>query len=122
MPDPRRLFGTAVEEHVAEHLVRQGYRVLARQYKSPFGEIDLICQDGDEVVFVEVKARTSGAYGYPEQSVHLGKLRKIVRSAQAFMQKRPPDEPWRVDVVAVETTPEVRITHLKAVDTPEGFW
>lgn len=122
MPDARRVFGTTVENEIAEHLARQGYRVLARQYKTPFGEVDLICQDGDEVVFVEVKARTSGAYGYPEQSVHPGKLRKIVRSAQAFMQKRPPDEPWRVDVVAVETAPAVRITHLKAVDTPEGFW
>lgn len=122
MPDPRRLLGTDVETYVAARLVAQGYKILAHQYKTKFGEIDLVCQDGDEVVFVEVKARSSAAFGYPEESVHGQKLMKILRCAQAFLQNKHPDQPWRIDVVAVEMGTPVRVTHLKAVDIPEGSW
>ncbi len=121
MPDPRRLLGTDVEKYVAAHLSDQGYQILVHQYKTKFGEIDLVCQDGDEVVFVEVKARSSNAFGYPEESVHAQKLMKIARCAQTFLQKMNPDQAWRIDVVAVELTTPPRITHLKAVDIPESF-
>ncbi|MBM5789872.1 YraN family protein [Candidatus Parcubacteria bacterium] len=119
MPDSRRLFGTAVEQQVAQHLAGQGYRILAQQYRTPFGEVDLVCQDGDELVFVEVKARASRAYGYPEESVHSVKLKKIIRAAQAYLQRFPEAQSWRVDVVAVD---HAGITHLKGVDTPDGVW
>jgi putative endonuclease len=121
MPDARRLFGTDVEKYVAAHLEKQGYRILAHQYKTKFGEIDLVCQDGDEVVFVEVKARASNAFGYPEESVHTTKLRKIVRCAQVFLQKRDSNQAWRIDVVAVEMGAHPRLLHLKSIDIPERF-
>ncbi len=121
MPDARRLLGTDVEKYVAAHLREQGYEILAHQYKTKFGEIDLVCQDGDEVVFVEVKARTSSAFGYPEESVNARKLGKIVRSAETFLQKMDADQTWRIDVVAVEMGTPLHLTHLKAVDIPEGF-
>lgn len=122
MPDPRRLFGTSVEKHVAQHLAALGYRILVHQFTTPFGEIDLICQDGNEVVFVEVKARTSSAYGYPEESVHGGKLRKIVRCAHVYLKTWPEDQPWRIDVIAVQTAAGFHLTHVKGVDIPEAAW
>lgn len=122
MPDPRRLFGTDVEKYVANYLASQGYQILKHQFKTKFGEVDLICRDGSEVVFVEVKARASNAFGYPEESVHKEKLTKIVKCAQTYLQNMSPDQPWRIDVVAVETGSTPRITHIKAVDIPERLW
>jgi len=121
MPDARRLYGTQMETQAARFLEQKGFRILHYQYRTPFGEIDLICQDADEIVFVEVKARQSGAYGYPEESVGPQKLKHLVRSALAFMQTQAENQFWRIDVIAMETVPENRITHLKAIDIPDRF-
>lgn len=122
MPDFRREFGTSVEKAVAEYLEKKGFRILEHQYKSPFGEIDLVCQDGDEVVFVEVKARQTSTFGYPEESVTRQKLRHIIKCGQSYLRSKSPNTKWRIDVVAVEFLPEVRITHLKAIDIPDSVW
>ncbi|MBI4713795.1 YraN family protein [Candidatus Uhrbacteria bacterium] len=122
MPDSRKLFGTSVEKFAAEHLAKKGFQIIEHQYKSVFGEIDLICRDGDEIVFVEVKARQSSKYGYPEESVTPKKLRHIVRSGLAYLRSKNPNTKWRIDVVAVEFLPEVSITHLQAIDISDGVW
>lgn len=122
MPDPRRIFGTLVEKQVELHLQQKGYEILERQFKMSFGEVDLICRDRDEIVFIEVKARRSSAFGFPEQSVNANKLRKIVKCAQVFLQSCSQDQLWRVDVIAVEDTASPRLVHIKAVDIPERFW
>lgn len=122
MPDSRRTFGTSIEKSVAKYLAKQGFQILAHQYKSPFGEIDLICQDCDEVVFVEVKARQSSEYGFPEDSVTKNKLRHIIKCGQSYLQSQSPNTLWRIDVVAVEFSPNIHITHFKAIDIPDGIW
>lgn len=122
MPDPRRIFGTQAERQVAAYLVSKGYQVLAQQFKTVFGEVDLICKDGDEIVFVEVKARSFSSFGYPEESVGVQKLKKIVRSAQVYLGSSMETQSWRIDVVSMETGKGERITHLINVDIPDGFW
>ena len=62
----RKLLGRSGEDRAARHLAGLGYRVLERNYRTPQGEIDLIALDGDTVVFVEVKTRTSDSFGAPE--------------------------------------------------------
>ncbi len=119
MPDFRRLFGTRVETLVADYLRSHGYRILEHQWKTRFGEIDLICQDGDEVVFVEVKARRSGTYGFPEESVGYGKIQKIVRCAEHYLNVQSNHQVWRIDVVAVEMADQLHLTHLKNIDMPD---
>lgn len=121
MPDARRAFGTQMESQAAQFLQIKGYRVLAQQYVNRFGEIDLICQDGDEIVFVEVKARHSGAYGYPEACVSPQKLKHIVRCGQHYLKKWIVEPFWRIDVVAIETKPSFLMTHIKAVDITDRF-
>lgn len=122
MPDVRREFGTSMENLAAEFLMKQGLKILSRQHKTKFGEIDIVCQDGNEVVFVEVKARQTSACGYPEESVTKTKLRHIIKSAEAYMKKLPQDTPFRIDVVAIELSPKLHITYLKAIDIPEDVW
>jgi putative endonuclease len=113
MVDARRLFGNSAERRAGQYLKKQGYKILAKQFTTKFGEIDLIARDGDEIVFVEVKARTSDRFGLPEESVTPKKLEKIALVGQEFLQrKRLHDAPFRIDVVAIDGE---GLRHLKAV-------
>jgi putative endonuclease len=60
-----KLLGRSGEDRAAKHLASRGYTILERNYTAPQGELDLIALDGDTLVFVEVKTRTSSAYGAP---------------------------------------------------------
>lgn len=95
--------GRAGEEAALRLLQIRGYKVLARNFRSKFGEIDIVAQDGNILVFVEVKTRWSKEYGYPEEAVTPQKLRSIVRTSEYYKLTHPntPDL-MRVDVVAVE--------------------
>ena len=122
--DDRRRFGNTGEQMAAAFLQSQGLSVIERQYKKTFGEIDLICRDADEVVFVEVKSRSSSAFGYPEDSVTPQKIGHILRVAEGYLlETKQTEVPWRIDVVAIEFHEEPpKITHLKNIDIPERFW
>lgn len=115
--DARRIFGNKAEKLAADFLKGQGMKILARQYKTKIGEIDLITRDGDEIVFVEVKARRSNEFGYPEESVTSTKLKKIISVGQEYLRDHYFEEvPHRIDVVAIETGVDpVKITHIRAV-------
>jgi putative endonuclease len=103
-PNPRHAFGRYGEETAAEHLRRKGFEVIARNVRTPFGEIDLIALDDDVVVFVEVKARRrrSGPLDALE-AVDRRKQQRLSRLALMFLARAG----WlerraRFDVVAVE--------------------
>lgn len=117
MTDARKIFGDNAEALAARHLIAKGMRILARQFRTRYGEIDLIAEDGSEIVFVEVKARKTNDFGYPEESVTAAKLKKIARCAAMYLrQQRLDDQPHRVDVVAIEYAIDPpRITHLVGV-------
>jgi putative endonuclease len=80
-----------------------GYTILELNFKSRYGEIDIIAKDGETLVFVEVKYRKSERYGYPEEFVNLKKQYKILQTARYFMLKsHSGDEtPIRFDVVSI---------------------
>lgn len=90
-------------ERVAKaYLQTKGFRILHENYSTPLGEIDLIAKEGGVVVFVEVKARTSGEFGPPQASVTLTKQRQIVKVARLYLQReRLAEVACRFDVVAV---------------------
>ena len=122
MVDARRRFGDTGEEHAAHFLLSLGHQILARQWRSPFGEIDLVSLDPNggkpEVVFVEVKTRRSLESGFPEDSVTPAKLRHLAANAECFLEERQWEErQHRFDVIAIiETeTGEREILHLKGV-------
>lgn len=98
-----RDLGRTGEELAARHLGRQGYRVLARNVRTAQGELDLVCQDGPEVVFVEVKCRRAGGRSSPEDSVGRVKLERLARLAESFLVRTGRESAmWRIDVVAIE--------------------
>ena len=98
--------GISGEDLACRELERRGYSVLARRYRTRFGEIDIICRDGPTIVFVEVKARTNDRYGEPAEAVTLHKQAKVTAMAEDFLAKRHlRGVPCRFDVVAVEFEP-----------------
>ena len=105
MGDKRQIFGRQGEQDAAERAIRRGYSVLERNYRTPYGEIDLILRSPEnEIVFAEVKARTGTLFGYPEGAVTRQKKDHIIRSAYYYLQQTFPDNdeiPWHVDIMAL---------------------
>ncbi len=104
------------EDVAARHLEERGYRVIGRNFRTPYGEIDLIAQQGGLTVFVEVKARTGGGFGLPEDAVTPSKREHLLSAIQAYWQAQPDEGEWRVDVVSVRGRPgekDVEIEHFE---------
>lgn len=118
MAAPHLRLGREGEAVAAKLLIAKGYTVLARNYRAPGGEVDLVCLAGDTVVFVEVKTRGPGCLGRPEQAVTRAKRGRLARAAAAFLSERDWwDRPCRFDVVAVLAREEgLTATHL-----PDAF-
>lgn len=93
--------GRRAEERAAEFLRSRGYEIIARNYRWQGGEVDLIARDGDCLVFVEVKARSSRAYGLPEEAITPRKRQRLLRTAQRYLQQHPTELAVRFDVVAL---------------------
>jgi putative endonuclease len=103
--EARRTLGRKGEAAARAFLERRGVRILAANYTCAAGEIDLIGRERDAILFVEVKTRTSEAFGPPELAVTERKQRQIVRSAQWFLaDQRFPEVACRFDVLAVTFT------------------
>ena len=103
----RRFFkqerGSAGELIAYRYLRRQGYKIVARNYRKRFGEVDLIGWDGETLAFVEVKSRTDHARGRPEEAVHRNKQRQICRVAREYRSRhRLHDINYRFDIVTIE--------------------
>ena len=105
--------GIAGENLACEALEQRGYEIIARRYRVPAGEIDVVARDGETLVFVEVKARASHEFGTAAEAVTPAKQRRLVRLAQEYVAHHGiHDRPCRFDVVAIHFdtgTPEIEI-------------
>ncbi|MFV0437667.1 MAG: YraN family protein [Desulfopila sp.] len=111
VPDRRRVVGKAGEDLAADHLSRNGYRLLKRNYRCRAGEIDIIAMQGSTLVFVEVKTRKSVAFGSPAAAVTPRKQRQISRVAEDYLARENRFEmPARFDVVAIVAPPGQPVT------------
>jgi len=105
--DARQNLGKLGEDLACAELERRGYAVLARRYRTRFGEIDIIARDNDVTVFVEVKARTGDEFGGGAAAVTGWKQRRITQMAVDYLSRhRLHDRPCRFDVVVVDLTGE----------------
>lgn len=96
------LLGKEGERLAERYLQKKGYRLVERNYRCKAGELDLIVLDGGVVVFVEVKTRTSAAFGSPLEAVEIRKQRKMIQAAQFFLaEKGLQQRDARFDVVGV---------------------
>lgn len=121
-----KALGDRGEDVAAAYLEARGYLVLERQYRFERAELDLVClepaahpQDGGELVFVEVKARTGSGYGRPEEAVTEAKQRHLFHAAEAYLHERRMERArCRFDVIAVHFDGQrTHVEHFK-----DAFW
>jgi putative endonuclease len=97
--------GRRGERAAEKHLRRNGYRIVARNFRAAGAEIDLVAIDGDTLVFVEVKTRRSRVAGAPEEAVDERKQKRMRRAAEVFARRYRADEfEMRFDIVAIDAS------------------
>jgi putative endonuclease len=100
--DHRQELGRRSEDLACRELERRGYTIVERRFRTRCGELDIIARDGQVLVFVEVRARSSGSFGTPFESVTWQKRQRVSRMAASYLcAKRLAMVPCRFDVVAV---------------------
>jgi putative endonuclease len=126
MAEPKKNLGNRSESLAVEFLRSRGYRILSRNYRCHFGEIDLVALQGRVVVFVEVRSRSGDRFGSPLETVGLKKQKKVSQVALHFLSKnRIHGEDARFDVIGITWERETpRIEHiqnafeLRSIDFP----
>lgn len=93
--------GARGERLACKHLKRNGYKILERNYKNPFGEVDVIARKGDVVAFVEVKTRLSDSYGAPSEAVDERRRSKYVQAAKYYFCGVRADVTVRFDIIEI---------------------
>jgi len=114
-------FGSFAEGLAEKFLKDREYKILGRNYRKPWGEVDIIAEKEGIVIFVEVKASDSPApKGFePEKRVNDDKIKRIKRAAQTYIQQNNLDDrSWQIDLIAIEFDKDrgaAKITHFKNI-------
>jgi len=100
------------EDAACKFLKKKGYKIIARNYRTRFGELDIVGLDGEIIAFVEVRSKKEGSFGPPGASINGEKSRRITRAAWNFLSKKEiRDRDCRFDVVS--------ITHKEGTKSPQ---
>ena len=103
MLNEQQTFGLKGESLAVRHLKKQGYRIIAENYRTRFGEIDIIAEEGGVIAFIEVKSRKSRRYGSPKAAIHRKKMRTMSMVALHFLKSEGRmNDRARFDVVAID--------------------
>lgn len=104
------------ESKAAEYLLQRGFQILEKNFRTSYGEIDLIAIKENRLLFVEVKTRSNDSFGLPEESITLSKKDHLQKSVQAYFLDHPEMEEmnWQIDVVAIR--------RIDNVENPEIVW
>ncbi len=98
----KKILGSSGEKLAEKYLKKQKYKILETNYTTHVGEIDIIAKDGEYIVFLEVKTRTTDLFGVPSEAVNREKQRKYGKVAQEYLIKtNNTDSPCRFDVIEV---------------------
>ena len=99
----KKFLGRIGEKQAANHLVKEGYKILEKNYRTHLGEIDIIAEDGDTLVFIEVKTRSGDGYGAPSEAVDKRKQAKYYKVAEEYLiRHKRTEDLCRFDVMEIE--------------------
>jgi len=95
--------GDAAEEIACSYLKKQGLKLLDQNFHGKYGELDLVMQDSDSIVFVEVRYRKQTNFGSPQESINYQKQQKIIKTALYYLQRQPEwqNAAARFDVIGI---------------------
>jgi putative endonuclease len=113
--DRRKKTGRQGEALAAAFLTEQGYGIIRRNWRCAAGEVDLIVEKENTLIFVEVRTRRGSRFGSAAESITPAKQARLIALAQTYCQElNPPHLSWRIDVVTVELNPgPARIEHIE---------
>jgi putative endonuclease len=113
----RKELGATGEKLARDFLKKKGYRIRETNFRCREGEIDIIAQKKDYLVFIEVRTKTSSSFGSPEESVTFAKKEKLIASALAYLNSHK-DLPasWRIDFIAVELDQKDKATRIELIE------
>ncbi len=117
----RKELGDIGEELARKFLKKKGYRIHETNFRCREGEIDIIAEHKDYLVFVEVRTRTGSSFGSPEESVTFAKKEKLIATALAYMSshKDLPDN-WRIDFVGIELNQKGKASRIELIENAVG--
>ena len=106
------------EEIAQKHLKKKGYKILAKNFKRKWGEIDIVAKRKKSISFVEVKTIFQNRDFYPEDEINQKKKRQLRKMAQIYLRefKIPLESPWQIDIITIEISPDLKrakIRHYK---------
>ncbi len=109
--------GEKGEELAALYLTDEGYRIIERNYRCRFGEIDIVAEENDTLVFVEVRAKSGRSFGTPEESVTAAKKERLITTALTYLTTHEdmPDS-WRIDFLAIEVDDKGKTKRIELIE------
>ena len=116
-PTRRKELGDTGENVAREYLEGKGYLVLDTNFRCPYGEVDIVALHGDCLVFLEVRTRRSREMGTPEESVTPKKGKRLIATAETYIQaKKDLPAQWRIDVAAVDVDRRNHVTRIEQIE------
>ena len=113
----KNITGRSGEVEALGFLKRKGYKILETNYRTPFGELDLIAKKGDFTVFIEIKTRITSSLGPPYISVTKAKERHLIKSALSYLKRYGlVDSYWRIDVVSVKLNSNYEVEDIEIIE------
>ena len=117
MPSPRSRLGSLGERLARQHLLKLGCRILDTNYRSQWGEVDVVAQLQDTILFVEVKTRRTTSFGVPEESITTAKAEKLITTAETYLEEHDlADCHWRIDLISVKIDRTGRVLPLRHLE------
>jgi putative endonuclease len=116
MKGTRKQLGNAGEEIAVRELTRRGYAVRERNWRCPEGELDIVAEQGQVLVFAEVRTRRGDRFGSPEESITPSKCAHLIAAAQAYLQAHSLDCNWRIDVIAIEMSSRGELLRVDVIE------
>ena len=102
----KQSLGQKGEQIATVFLLKNNYQIITKNFRTKFGEIDIIAKDSDVLVFVEVKTRTSTSFGLPYEAVNKAKLRQIAKAGDIYLMQNKASSPKiRIDVISILLSP-----------------
>ena len=117
----KKSLGSLGEELAVKQLKNNGYRILEQNFRSKFGEIDIIAQEGGDLVFIEVKTRWSKSFGPPEEAITPWKIRRIIKAGEYYKLLHPEaPEALRIDAVVIDLSSEGKLERVEILKNITG--
>lgn len=124
MPGHKQNIGKLGEDIAVKYLEKHGYRILDRNYRKPWGEIDIIAKKGGRIIFVEVKTQKTGFEWRPEENVNWHKKQQLRRIINTYLKESQfrglikQETEWQIDVLAIELdfqTKNASVEHIENI-------